>query len=558
MEKNKNSQNQSKANKLSKKNSKNKIVPQEKSTRFKDSYYNPKLHKRNWEPSGAIKEKNKYVYGDTGLAYNLQDTKLIQKDKSTLDKTQIHFLEFDFLEDNDIIITIEHCSNCEQHLNHTNHVNDIYKKIAKLLQSCITLRFPFIKVFLKPTDTSSNKYVNRLGALEIQLAMKINNQQTITTLFSKLNSNQWPNFNKILNKINELVPVLNIKCTIYDKEEDTDTSIDNNNNNNNNNNNSNYNSSKINSDTLLALPSKYENIKINLYSLKNNQIELYCQEASNQLDIAFNPKRKKEIYYEEQMSKMNENLTSNTNNINSSNMNSRLNLTQKNMSSRPQSGLKNKSVNNTFNYSKKNNSSLSFLNQSKRVDVIEDISIVNQLKGKLLSTGYADKSGILFFENVPYDSYLIEVENNKNFLGCGSVVQFQKIYNTNNAKKNNLSQNGNYIISKLIGLKRQIDAYVEVYLFTKGKSENNDFTGVNLITGARVILIKKFFDSGDIVSGNVDEFDLEENKKIKGRYEIVTVPGEAELNVFKQGYENVYKQLNLKKGINKINIELLG
>ena len=558
MEKNKNSQNQSKTNKLSKKNSKNKIVPQEKSTRFKDSYYNPKLHKRNWEPSGAIKEKNKYVYGDTGLAYNLQDTKLIQKDKSILDKTQIHFLEFDFLEDNDIIIAIEHCSNCEQHLNHTNHVNDIYKKIAKLLQSCITLRFPFIKVFLKPTDTSNNKYVNRLGALEIQLAMKINNKQTITTLFSKLNSNQWPNFNKILNKINELVPVLNIKCTIYDKEEDTDTSIDNNNNNNNNNNNSNYNSSKINSDTLLALPSKYENIKINLYSLKNNQIDLYCQEASNQLDIAFNPKRKKEIYYEEQMSKMNENLTSNTNNINNSNMNSRLNLTQKNISSRPQSGLKNKSVNNTFNYSKKNNSSLSFLNQSKRVDVIEDISIVNQLKGKLLSTGYADKSGILFFENVPYDSYLIEIENNKNFLGCGSVVQFQKIYNTNNAKKNNLSENGNYIISKLIGLKRQIDAYVEVYLFTKGKSENNDFTGVNLITGARVILIKKFFDSGDIVSGNVDEFDLEENKKIKGRYEIVTVPGEAELNVFKQGYENVYKQLNLKNGINKINIELLG
>ena len=558
MEKNKNSQNQSKTNKLSKKNSKNKIATQEKSTRFKDSYYNPKLHKRNWEPSGAIKEKNKYVYGDTGLAYNLQDTKLIQKDKSILDKTQIHFLEFDFLEDNDIIIAIEHCSNCEQHLNHTNHVNDIYKKIAKLLQSCITLRFPFIKVFLKPTDTSNNKYVNRLGALEIQLAMKINNKQTITTLFSKLNSNQWPNFNKILNKINELVPVLNIKCTIYDKEEDTDTSIDNNNNNNNNNNNSNYNSSKINSDTLLALPSKYENIKINLYSLKNNQIDLYCQEASNQLDIAFNPKRKKEIYYEEQMSKMNENLTSNTNNINNSNMNSRLNLTQKNISSRPQSGLKNKSVNNTFNYSKKNNSSLSFLNQSKRVDVIEDISIVNQLKGKLLSTGYADKSGILFFENVPYDSYLIEIENNKNFLGCGSVVQFQKIYNTNNAKKNNLSENGNYIISKLIGLKRQIDAYVEVYLFTKGKSENNDFTGVNLITGARVILIKKFFDSGDIVSGNVDEFDLEENKKIKGRYEIVTVPGEAELNVFKQGYENVYKQLNLKNGINKINIELLG
>ena len=49
-------------------------------------------------------------------------------------------------------------------------------------------------------------------------------------------------------------------------------------------------------------------------------------------------------------------------------------------------------------------------------------------------------------------------------------------------------------------------------------------------------MVKKFFESGDIVSGNVDEFDLEENKKIKGRYEIITVPAEAELNVFKQRY----------------------
>ena len=153
---------------------------------------------------------------------------------------------------------------------------------------------------------------------------------------------------------------------------------------------------------------------------------------------------------------------------------------------------------------------------------------------------------------MPYDSYLIEVENSKNFMGGGTIVQFQKISNN----KKNMPTNGNYIVNKIIGLKRQIDAYVEVYLFTKGKG--NDFTGINLISDARVILVKKFFDSGDIVSGNIDEFDLEENKEFKGRYEIITVPGEAELNVFKQGYENVYKQINLKNGINKINIELIG
>ena len=547
MEKNKISQN-NKTNKFNTKNIKTKNhtkVP----TREQCNYYNPKLHKKNWAPSGKFQEQgNKYTYGDSGLGYNLKDTNIIQNEKSTLDKSQTHFLEFDFMENNEIIITIEHCSNCEQHLSHTNHVNDIYKRISKLLQLSINIRFPFIKVFLKPIDTSSNKHLNRLGALEVQLAMKLNDKQTITTLFSKLNSNQWPNINNILNKINSIMPVLNIKCTIYDKEEDLDnTSLENNENNNNAN--ININDNKNN---LLSLPSKYENIKINLYSLKNSQLESYCLEAANQLDISFNPKRKTEIYKEEQNSKINENKSK----MNASSIN-KLNLAQKTISTRPQSGVKNKSVTNTFNYSVKNNSTLSFLNQSKRSDIIEDVSILNQLKGKLLSSGYSDKSGNLFFENVPYDSYLIEVENNKHFLSCGMVVQFQKIFNINNNKKN-IAENGNYLVNKLIGLKRQIDAYVEVYLFSKGKNENNDFSGVNLISDARVILVKKFFESGDIVSGNMDEFELEENKKIKGRYEIITVPGEAELNVFKQGYENVYKHINLKNGINKINIELVG
>ena len=89
------------------------------------------------------------------------------------------------------------------------------------------------------------------------------------------------------------------------------------------------------------------------------------------------------------------------------------------------------------------------------------------------------------------------------------VLQFQKIFPTYNIiNKKNISENGNYIINKIIGLKRQIDAYVEVYLFSKGKNENSELINVNLISEARVILFKKFFESGDIVSGNVDEFDL--------------------------------------------------
>ena len=529
---------------------------QEKSTRFQESYFNPKLHKHNWEPSGKFKEKKKYTYSDAGLGFNIGEPKIINQNNANalIKKTPTHFLEFDFLENNDIIIIIEHCSNCEEHLNHTNHVNNIYKNISKLLQLCINLRYPFIKVYLKPIDIN-NKSINKLGALEVQLGMKINDNKTITTLFSKLNCNQWPNFNNILNKINSIVPLIDIKCTVYDKEEDVDNnnnSIDNNNINLNDNNDEN--NIKIKNDKIsLALPSKYENIKINLYSLKNKQIESYCKEASNQIDIAFNPKRKTEIYYEEQK-KNDININNNNGFNNQSKISNKLNLTQK--LTKPESFMKNQSISNTFNYSIKNNSTTSFFNYSKKTDLIEDLSLVNDLKGKLLSTGYVDKSGILIFENVPYDSYLIEVESSKVFLGCGMPILFQKIYNKNNSQNSANKSTNNYLLNKIFGLKRQIDAFVEVYLFSK--NEKNDFSGINLISDAKVVLIKKFFESGDIVSGNVDELELEENKNIKGRYEIVTEAGDAELNVSKKGYENIYKKIKLKNGINKINIELVG
>ena len=184
----------------------------EKTSRLLDNYFNPSIHKKRWEPSGTIKEKNKYVYGDTGLAHNISDS--IKKETDIQkSKEQIHFLEFDFLEENDIIIIIEHCSNCDKHLNHTNHSNDIYRYITKLLQACINLRFPFIKVYLKPIDITNTK-INRIGALEIQIGMKINNETTINTLFSKLNTGNWPNFHNILNKISSYVPILNFKFQI--------------------------------------------------------------------------------------------------------------------------------------------------------------------------------------------------------------------------------------------------------------------------------------------------------------------------------------------------------
>ena len=488
----------------------------EKTSRLLDNYYNPSIHKKIWEPSGTIKEKNKYIYGDTGLAHNIVDTTRKETDKQK-SKEQIHFLEFDFLEENDIIIIIEHCANCDKHLNHTNHSNDIFKYMTKLLQACINLRFPFIKVYLKPIDTSNNK-INRIGALEIQIGAKINNKTTISTLYSKLNTGQWPNFHNILNKISSYVPIFNFKLQIYDKEEgeysestilescinESKTTDDKSKNNN------------VEKKEIYKKPSKYENMKINLYSFNCEQIENICKEASNALDMLYNSKRKIEIYHENTINETNSNINNN-NNLLSKTQNSIIN-------------------NNNMNMSLKTNISLNN-NISKKGEIIEDLSLINQIKGKLLCTGYTDKLGLLYFENVPFDSYVIEVEGNKKFLGCGTLIQFKKIYK-------NPKENENYIFSKIFGLKRQLNAYVEVYLFSN-ELKDNKFE-INFISGANVIF-KRNKEQGE-------ELELKEN--IKGRYEIEIEPCNGIIIVIQNGKEVANKEVSLNNGLNKINIEL--
>jgi hypothetical protein len=49
---------------------------------------------------------------------------------------------------------------------------------------------------------------------------------------------------------------------------------------------------------------------------------------------------------------------------------------------------------------------------------------------------------------------------------------------------------------------------------------------------------------------------VKENKKIKGRHEIVTVPGKYVLEVYKNEYDNVMKEIELVSGMNTVNVEL--
>ena len=126
-----------------------------------DNYYFPKFHDRAWWPNGEYIIKRRYNYTGIGLEHyyernNVQQLKVVEdkevKEKKDADYLQ-DFREYYNLKKNEYIITIEHCSSCEEHKNITQHQTDtIFKELAIKYQRIIQERFPFIKVYLKPID----------------------------------------------------------------------------------------------------------------------------------------------------------------------------------------------------------------------------------------------------------------------------------------------------------------------------------------------------------------------------------------------------------------------
>ena len=237
----------------------------------------------------------------------------------------------------------------------------------------------------------------------------------------------------------------------------------------------------------------------------------------------------------------NNNLTNNTNN-NTLNNNITNNISSNSSRISNQNNLNNPS--NKLSFSNNN----SIIYQNIKNDIIEDLNIVKSLKGKLLSSGYTDKEGVLIFENVPFDSYLLEIESSKNFLSCGFIVQFNQIYSV--PKSNDPKEL--YTLNKTIGIRKQINSYLEVFIFS---NKNND-EDMELISDAKVSIIRKLNEE-EIYSGHEETYQLNENPNIKGRYDIVIPPGNIEIKVYKEGYNSVTKEIEVKSGENKINIELI-
>ena len=86
---------------------------------------------------------------------------------------------------------------------------------------------------------------------------------------------------------------------------------------------------------------------------------------------------------------------------------------------------------------------------------------------------------------MPYDTYLIEIEESKNFLVSSTILKLNKILESNSIKK-------------FFGLRRQTHCYIDLYLYFNAKLNNADADNMQLIEGSD-ILLKKINDNPNFV-----------------------------------------------------------
>jgi hypothetical protein len=379
------------------------------------------------------------------------------------------------------------------------------------------IRFPFIKVYLKPIDTDvintnsknsgmiiDEKYKTvRIGAMEVQIASKQGNINNVELIHSKLSSSTWPSISNILNKITKFLPKFSLISTVYDKEEGiNEKSKDT------------KNISTMNSEEFLF--SKYENIKVNLYYINHPQIKEYSNIANDELESILNPRKriikiseqrkleKESFSYLPSSSKIKDSI------INSSRSNfypkSARSDRSESMFSRPFTGrsimnsnifnnqsnilsTRVQSANRLSQYSFRPLSTLSNLRTTigsrtftlnNLTNEIEEKETYKKLKGQLIRSSFTDKAGNISFLNIPYDTYILEIEDSKNFQHCGCIIKINK-----SLPKENESSLAT--IRKFIGLRRQINAYVEIYIYYNIENDSDDFN-MQLISGSEAIL----------------------------------------------------------------------
>ena len=548
-----------------------------------DNYFNSVFHERGWWPNGLFTRKKLYYYADPGLGCfyeknNVEQLKDLRELKNETKKNKLKsFIEYSYIEDNQYAITIEYCSNCEEHKTHTFHRAELYKNYAISLQKCILLRFPFIKVILKPIDTdilkeekyklpkvdlkgnSEKKYVNdkfkdvRIGAFEVQICFKKNGEDLkMALLHSKLQTKQFPNILKILDKIVSYLPTFSGKIITYEKEEDKNEI------------------SKENINDEIYKKGLLEGLQINIYLLNNIKVLNIAKDAWNDIQNQQDPHKRQVMIREEKIRKK-ENMFKNDTSIRSYGNKSRpmYSLTgyrgfHKSQSMtdmmRPNTSKtfllgNNYNNNNNWNINESSILSSSFAFKNSKNNYILDKNKSKSLKGKLILSKYTNKEGMIDIGPLPYDSYFIEVQESKQYRSIGMTLTF----NTLNLK------NKNYI-KKYIGLFTQENSFIQLHVYELNKDQNGTEDPIHL--GKAKVTLKKISilnsEAGDENinqnSQNEDNFEkkLKINEKINapGIFEHTVAPGRYLLEVEKYNYETIRKFIDLEKGANTINVEM--
>ena len=532
-------------------------------SRILANYYDPKIHSRAWYPNGIFHRKKYYYYADSGLGYfyeknNVEQLKIVSdsKKKNILQ----NFVEYKFLQENQFVVTIEYCANCEEHKMHTFHNSELYKNYAMSIQKCISLRFPFVNILLKPIDTdilkenefklpkvkNGQSYNNfpftndkfkqvRIGAMEIQICAKKNGKEIKTGLVhSKLQTGKWPKINVVLDKIVSFLPLFHSEIVLYNKEENSKDE--------------NNNISETNENDLIK-NSLLENIQINIYLLKNTKIQSIAENAWNEIQNDLDPHKRKEILKENKLLAKESLVRPGTSSV--------FNLKK----NRPFTSLARKSASSTNIFSRpfsekiatnsllfENKSLIEIKNSSQfsrpGQEIISNKNLANDLKGKLILTKFTNKEGTINFGPLPYDSYLIEVCESKQFMGTFMTLIFDQIV-------------PNETVKKFLGLFVQTNAFLQINTYETVKDSDGKDDQIH-VKNCKVSI--ESFNNDDYSNSNQNlneiKIEIDEKKDSQGIYETMVPPGTYLISVQKENYEIVRKFYDLEKGFNSINIEM--
>ena len=527
-----------------------------KVSNFLDNYYN-QFHSRPWYPNGKYQVKIRYNHTESGLEHIYEKNnveQLIPIDKISKDKNKNilseNFIELEKSKPGDYIIIIEYCSSCEEHSHITQHSSDtIYKDLALKYEKIINERFPFIKVLLKPIDVdivknievelpevevnggqykntkSVNSYFKecRIGAFEIYI-MKYNKEVKI--IHSKLSSKKFPKVNIVLDKIVAFLPKFKLNLILYDKEDYEDLD-------------------------------KMNDIQVNIYLCQSNVIKQVRESTEEQVLNFTNPKRKLEMLRTQRLASGQNSFKNGRSLFFSSRERITSSIPKHNkrgfsaissFNERPMTSVNNteKSKNENEINIESENSNINWnemLKSQRGIKLVTKFSKVENDENANTEEDDRSESVAMKFESLPYDTYIIETVENCYFESSWTMLKFSQInYESNNE------------VTKYIGLWHQKKAILNIHLYMKKETINDDNGNNKPQNNLDLEVIK---DANVTISKADDpnsRYKVYPNEK--SIYEYMTTTGEYKLEIIRENCEKAVEKIKIQSGLNTKNIEL--